>query len=116
MERLAERLIQQGFNVKVRGAKAIVNLGGLSNPVAIKQDLASNQYIMDTHDLPLGILYTLILTTNLYGGLSSFNFFAAVMIGLCVLGFTSLLMTELKARRLRECLDTENTERLGEPT
>ena len=108
MNGLANELENKGFNIKIQGRKVSIRLGGLTNPVLITHDLAKDQYVVGTRDLPLGIIYTLLLAFSLYDILDSVSFLSVLLMAICAFGFTSLIITELRARSLREYIEQRN--------
>ncbi len=110
MNELANELENKGFNTEIKGNKVSIRLGGLSNPVAVAPDLVTGQYVVVTRDLTLGVIYTLLLATSLYGLLSSISFISTLLIAACAFGFTSLIITELRVRPLREVVERLNNQ------
>ncbi len=108
MNELANELESKGFNTKIQGNKLSIRLGGLTNPVSVTYDLAKEQYVVGTKDLPLGSMYAFLLATSLYGVLISISFVSALLIAVCSLGFTSLIITELRVRPLRDFIEQLN--------
>ncbi len=114
MENLLVSLQSNGFNTKLKNGKVEVKLEGLSNTVSISKDIATDEYKVKTNDTAMSILSSAILMGGLYSisQASGGNLLDFPAVALSVLGFVTVILTELKATKLRAVIDNLNSEKI----
>lgn len=110
MEKLLEELIRRGFKAKIKDHKITVKLSGLCNHVFIHHNIASNTYELKTNDWLTGSAHALMLFTGLNGYQFTSHIISSMLVSVAALGFLVIILTEFKARGLRDFIDSINNQ------
>ncbi|MGR5288670.1 hypothetical protein ACP3V5_25460 [Vibrio maritimus] len=107
MDDLIRELRQNGLCVEQKGTKLQIKFKGLSNPVYISNDIPTSAYILNTNDWLIALSSSAAFTSGLVA-MQSGSLFGALMVPMGLIGYLSVLLTELKAKSVREVLYTYN--------